>query len=108
MAEFLGIPRPALPGTQPQSLPTANVDPNAAPRQLNPARAPSFSAEPLDSRLRLLNKCYTTMRLAPYYSTTRLRIAGLLLDPFSEQELIDAAPMLGCELKERSIHVSSD
>ena len=44
------------------------------------------------------------MHSALYYTATRLRSAGLLPEAFSVQEFIDAAPTLGCELKERAIY----
>ena len=104
MAEFLRIPWRALLGTQLQILSSNNIDLNAAPRQIETASAPLFFNEPPDSLLRLSNKVYSTMHSALYYLATRLRSASLLPEAFSVQEFIDAAPTLGCALKDRAIY----
>ena len=104
MAEWLGIPWRALLGRQRQILSSDNIDLNAAPRHLETTSAPLFFNEPPDSLLRLSNKVYSRMHSSLYYYATRLRSAGLLPEAFSVQEYINAAPMLGCELKERAIY----
>ena len=104
MAEWLGIPWRALLGRQRQLLPTDNIDLNAAPYDPESASPPPFYAEPPDSLIRLMNKCYTTMHSSLYYVISRLRSAGHLPKAFSVQELINAARPLGCELKERAIY----
>ena len=104
MAEFLDIPWRAQLGIQPQILSSDKIDLNAAPRQLSTASAPLFFNEPPDSLLRLSNKYYSTMYSALYYYATQLRSAGLLPEDFRVQDYIDAAPTLGCELKDRAIY----
>ena len=80
------------------------IDLNAAPRQPEASSAPPFGNEPPDNLLRLSNRYYSTMHSALYYTAARLRSANLLPEAFSVQEFVDAAPMVGCELKERAIY----
>jgi len=104
MAEWLGIPWRVLLGRERQFPPADSIDLNAAPSDFETASAPQFYAEPPDSLIRLLNKCYTTMHLSLYYVISRLRSARHLPEAFSVQELLDVALMVGCELKERAIY----
>ena len=85
-----------------------NIDLNAAPRQPETASEPPVFHEPPDSLIRLSNKYYSTMHSALYYIAARLRSASLLPEAFSVQEFIAAAPILGCELKDRAIYDNSD
>ena len=102
MAEWLGIPWRALLGRRRQFRPADPIDLSAAPRELESARG--FYDEPPDSLIRLMNKCYTTMHSSLYYVISRLRSAGHLPEGFTVQELINAAPLVGCELKARAIY----
>ncbi len=104
IAEWLAIPWRALLGRRRQFRPADPIDLSAAPRELESASPPSFYDESPDSLIRLMNKCYTTMHSSLYYAISRLRSAGHLTEAFTVQELIDAAPLVGCELKERAIY----
>ena len=104
MADWLGIPWRALLGRKRQFLPANDINLNAAPPEFETASAPLFYDEPPDSLIRLLNKCYTTMHSSLYYVISRLRSAGHLPEAFSVQEVIQAAPLVGCELKQRAIY----
>ena len=104
MADWLAIPSRALLGRRHQFRPADPIDLNAVPRELESASPPPFYDEPPDSLIRLMNKCYTTMHSSLYYVISRLRSAGHLPEGFTVQELIEAAPLVGCELKDRAIY----
>ncbi len=104
IAEWLNIDWRSLRWSRPQIASSTAIDLNAAPRQLETINLPPFFDEPPDSWLRLSNKTYSTMHSSLYYYATRLRSAGLLPEAFSVQEFIDAASLLGCELKDRAIY----